>query len=76
MTGEVEPFVGPTPDRNLERALKLGAYEDRALSYAPKPIVEGALRRSVGLALEAVGCQAPVGGLCHLFAANEELFEA
>jgi len=76
MNEVVEPFVGPTPDRNLERALRLGAFEDRALSYTPELVVEGVLRRSVGLALEAVGCQAPVGGRCDIVAANNERIEA
>ncbi len=30
----------------------------------PGPILHGRLTRAVGLALEAVGCQAPVGGRC------------
>ena len=55
---------GPDPDRNLERALKLGAYMDRALDERPELIVEGVLRRTVGLAMEAEGCHAELGGRC------------
>ncbi|MDH3535637.1 MAG: flagellum-specific ATP synthase FliI, partial [Gammaproteobacteria bacterium] len=29
-----------------------------------KPVVEGVLTRMVGLTLEAVGCQAPIGARC------------
>lgn len=64
MTDEPMPLPGPRPDRNLERALRLGAYVERALDGPPKLIVEGVLRRSVGLAMEAEGCHAPVGGRC------------
>lgn len=76
MSDEIMPFVGPDPDRNLERSLRLGAYEDRALSGAPGLVVEGVLRRSVGLALEAVGCQAPVGGRCDIVVADDRRIEA
>ncbi len=76
MIDSTEPFVGPTPDRNLERSLRLGAYVDRALGGAPKLTVEGVLRRSVGLALEAEGCHAPVGGRCVIVAEDERRIEA
>ncbi|MBT7023093.1 MAG: flagellum-specific ATP synthase FliI, partial [Gammaproteobacteria bacterium] len=29
-----------------------------------EPVIKGRLRRMVGLTLEAVGCQAPLGGRC------------
>ena len=57
-------FAGPDPDRNLERALRLGAFVDRALDDSPPPVVEGVLRRTVGLAMEAEGCHAALGGRC------------
>ena len=57
-------FVGPDPNRNLERSLRLGAYIDRALDPAPSPVVEGVLRRTIGLAMEAEGCRAALGGRC------------
>jgi len=49
------PLPGPNPDRNLERTLRLGAYMDRALDDPPPLVVEGVLRRTVGLAMEAEG---------------------
>ena len=57
-------FQGPDPDRNLERSLRLGRHIDRAMDAAQPPVVEGVLRRTVGLALEAEGCHAPLGGRC------------
>jgi flagellum-specific ATP synthase len=67
---ETVPLPGPLPDRNLERALRLGAYVDRALDGAPKLVVEGMLRRSVGLAMEAEGCHAALGGRCDVVAGD------
>lgn len=76
MTAEKRTFAGPSPDRNLERSLRLGAYVDRALDGPPDLVVEGVLRRSVGLALEAEGCHAPVGGRCDIIAGNGRRVEA
>ncbi len=67
-TPEVLP--GPDPDRNLERALRLGAYIDKAHTEAPGLVVEGVLRRTVGLAIEAEGCHAELGGRCDIIAAD------
>ncbi len=64
MTNQAEVFAGPSTDRNLERTLRLGPYLDRALDDPPKLVVEGTLRRTVGLTMEAEGCHAPVGGRC------------
>lgn len=61
-------FVGPDPDRNLECASRLGPYIDRALEYESKLVVEGVLRRTVGLAMEAEGCHAALGGRCDVVA--------
>jgi len=61
-------FVGPDPDRNLERSLRLGPYMDRAMDKPPQPVVEGVLRRTVGLAMEAEGCHAALGGRCDVVA--------
>ena len=63
-------FVGPDPDRNLERALRMGPYIDRAMDYTPDMVVEGVLRRTVGLAMEAEGCQAALGGRCDVVATD------
>ena len=76
MNADVVKFVGPNPDRKLERSLKLGVYLERALDEPPGLVVEGVLRRSVGLAMEAEGCHAPVGGRCDIVAADGRLVSA
>ena len=63
-------FAGPDPERNLERTLRLGPYMDRALDDSPQLVVEGVLRRTVGLAMEAEGCRAALGGRCDVVADN------
>lgn len=68
MTDTKMHFSGPDPNRNLERSLRIGAYLDRALDGPEELVVEGVLRRSVGLAMEAEGCSAPVGGRCDVVA--------
>jgi len=70
MGSNQEILPGPATDRNLERALRLGAYVDRALDGGPGLVVEGVLRRTVGLAMEAEGCHAEVGGSCDVIAAD------
>ena len=70
MTEETTVLPGPDPDRNLERSLGLGAYIDRAYDERPKSVVEGVLRRTVGLAMEAEGCHAALGGRCDVVAAD------
>lgn len=76
MNKDLENMVGPSPERNLERALRIGAYVDRALDDPPTPVVEGVLRRSVGMALEAEGCSAAVGGRCDIVAADGSQIES
>ncbi len=63
-------FPGPDPDRNLERSLRLGSFTDRAFDDAPSLVVEGVLRRTVGLAMEAEGCHAALGGRCDVVASD------
>ncbi len=64
-------LVGPDPNRSLERSLRLGTYLDRVLdSEGPELVVEGVLRRTVGLAMEAEGCHAPLGGRCDVIATD------
>jgi flagellum-specific ATP synthase len=46
------------------------------LKRPPPLVVEGKLSRMVGLTLEAVGCQAPVGGRCLVETAYQERIEA
>jgi len=70
VTEETTVLPGPDPDRNLERSLGLGAYIDRAYDERPKSVVEGVLRRTVGLAMEAEGCHAALGGRCDVVAAD------
>ena len=62
--------AGPDTDRNLERTLRLGAYVDRAFDDPPELVVEGVLRRTVGLAMEAEGCHAALGGRCDVVAGD------
>ncbi len=40
------------------------AARRRALAHERELVAEGRLRRVVGLTLEAVGCEAPLGGRC------------
>lgn len=54
----------PSPDRSEQRARGLARYVERAKKEAPKLVVEGRLRRTVGMAMEAEGCFAAVGGRC------------
>ena len=70
MTDDVVVHVGPDPNRNLERALRLGPFVDRACDDSPDLVVEGVLRRTVGLAMEAEGCHAALGGRCDVVAAD------
>ena len=70
MSDQPTILPGPSPDRNLERSLGIGAYLDRALDDPPALVVEGRLRRTVGLAMEAEGCHAALGGRCDVIAAD------
>jgi len=76
MTAEqASPLPGPSPDRNLECAIRLGGYLDQAMDGPDELVVEGVLRRSVGLAMEAEGCSAPVGGRCDVIAQDGRRIE-
>jgi len=70
VTEENTVFTGPDPDRNLERSLRLGSFLDSAYDAQPNLVVEGVLRRTVGLAMEAEGCHAALGGRCDVVAAD------
>jgi len=74
-SGMARTFCGPDPDRNLERSLCLGSWIDRARDASPRLVVEGRLRRTVGMAMEAEGCQAPVGGRCDVIAGDGHIVE-
>ena len=54
---------------------RLAQQTKRAQALLP-PAVEGTLTRMVGLALEATGCQAAVGDICDLLAADGSRVEA
>lgn len=54
---------------------RLQPYRERAARPVLLP-VEGRLTRMVGLTLEAVGCQAPVGARCDVLSASGERIEA
>jgi len=58
------PDSSSTPETNRSQlwAQRLAKAKERV--DTPKLIVEGHLTRMVGLTLEAVGCQAPVGARC------------
>jgi flagellum-specific ATP synthase len=68
--------AGPEPDRNLQRTQRLGNYVDRALNGGPELVVEGVLRRTVGLAMEAEGCHAALGGRCDVIANDGKRIES
>ena len=52
----------------LQRVAKRG-------TFAGMPVVEGTLTRMVGLTLEAVGCQAPIGARCDVVTENGDRVE-
>ena len=62
--------LGPDPDRTRQAALRLAPYLERAKTPVTGMVVEGRLRRTVGLAMEAEGCHAAVGGHCDVIAAD------
>ena len=65
----------PSAQRGELWAHRLAAFRERL--DAPVPlVVEGKLVRMVGLTLEAVGCQAPVGARCDVLASTGNRIEA
>ncbi|MBT8423052.1 MAG: flagellum-specific ATP synthase FliI, partial [Gammaproteobacteria bacterium] len=54
---------------------RLAEYETQVKS-SPPPAVEGVLRRVIGMTMEAEGCQAPVGGRCHVVPPDGSRYEA
>ncbi len=71
----MNPADVPAPDRNALRAARLAPYLERARRAAPRLVVEGRLRRTVGMAMEAEGCYAPVGGRCDVIAEDGRVVE-
>jgi flagellum-specific ATP synthase len=66
----------PGPGDSAARWADALAGYRRAAAALPPPMVEGRLTRVVGLALEAVGCQAPVGGRCQIQAIDGSRVDA
>ena len=65
----------PAAQRGGLWADRLGEYR-RRLDTAVPLVVEGKLVRMIGLTLEAVGCQAPVGARCDVLASTGNRIEA
>ncbi len=59
---------GPDKDRSRQAVTRLDRYMARAKEQSTDLIVEGVLRRTVGLAMEAEGCHAALGGRCDVVA--------
>lgn len=76
MAADEKVLAGPDPDRNLKRTQRLGSYVDRALNGGPELVVEGVLRRTVGLAMEAEGCHAALGGRCDVVTSDGKRIES
>lgn len=68
MSESRQSLPGPDPDRAHERSSRLQRYVEKARRSLPRLTVEGTLRRTVGLTMEAEGCSAPVGGRCDVVA--------
>ncbi|HJO35476.1 MAG: flagellar protein export ATPase FliI [Pseudomonadota bacterium] len=66
----------PRIARRAHLAARIQAWQQRATQPPPPPLVAGRLQRVVGLTLEAVGCQAPVGGRCVVLSPGEPALEA
>ena len=56
--------VAVSGEHSARWAAAMGRYRQAAERPLPAPVVYGRLIRAVGLTLEAVGCQAAVGGRC------------
>ncbi len=62
-------------ERNERVAQRLGRYSAVPTSESGI-VVEGVLKRSIGLTLEASGCQMPIGGHCRVEVESGEFVEA
>lgn len=60
-TTSVDDFI--SADRSKHWAKRLKVYQHR-IAEPPQLMVEGKLVRMVGMTLEAIGCQAPLGAIC------------
>ncbi|MEN7342262.1 MAG: flagellar protein export ATPase FliI [Pseudomonadota bacterium] len=63
----------PTLQQSLGQRLKARVCTSKEM---PTIVVEGKLRRTVGLTLEAEGCRAALGSYCHVIGANDRKIEA
>ncbi len=70
MTDAAENLPGPDTNRTQQCLDRLAPYLHRAESTESRLVVEGKLRRTVGLAMEAEGCQAALGGRCDVIAGD------
>jgi len=68
--------TGANAAHNARWLTRLQAYRMRAQAEPPPLVVEGTLQRMVGLTMEAVGCQAEVGGRCLVVSPNGARVEA
>lgn len=75
MTEVHTQLAGPDPNRSAEQARRLAARHEHALEHRETLVVEGVLRRSIGLAMEAEGCSAALGGRCDVVAQSGERIE-
>jgi flagellum-specific ATP synthase len=75
MTDAGETLAGPDPDRSAGQIRRLRTLVGRAPLGRERLVVEGVLRRSVGLAMEAEGCYSPVGGRCDVVAQDGRRIE-
>lgn len=55
---------------------RLGRYRERLAQHEVTPLVEGVLKRVVGLTIEAIGCRAPVGSHCRVETAEGGFIDA
>ncbi|MDH3768846.1 MAG: flagellum-specific ATP synthase FliI, partial [Gammaproteobacteria bacterium] len=62
--------------QRVNRWLSRLANYERLAKDSPGPAVEGVLRRVIGMTMEAEGCQAPVGGRCHVVSPDGARYEA
>ncbi len=72
---EPEIATGSRAERNVRLGQRLAARVARAEGDVPPPPVQGTLRRTIGLTMEAEGCEAPVGGRCDVVALDGRRIE-
>lgn len=65
----------PNPNRSRQWLKVIDSYRQK-VGPIPPPIVSGQLTRMVGLTLEAVGCQAAIGGRCLIQGSGDSCVEA